>query len=205
MIYLAHYAEQRLAWYAEPDWWQAILTLIGIVSTLLLAYIAIYGTGRFRRLKFKYSISKIDQPVNGYLEQLFRIHITNIGKRSADKASVNLVKIYDKKRSKFYERKDFIHMPLRWTHYGDTKTRDIAVHEDVFVDVGSSDLLEPGLKLFTNPLTDAEQLSLINNNAKMKIRIIDQSGFVEELSLKFSIEFTGCSLEITNRRVVHVT
>ena len=93
-------------------------------------------------------------------------------------------------------------MPLSWTHLGDVKTREIAVNEDVFADIGTYDFFDPGLKLYTNPRTFTANLSNIMKPAKILLRVSDDYGFVEEILLRFKIEFPGGDMQIINKKML---
>lgn len=201
---LAYQACTNTSFWNNPSWWQVIVGVLAVLSSLILAYIAIFGKEKFFKVKFTYEISKIDQKVNNETYQIFRVKIKNIGKRGAKDTLVTVANISDKKGSNYHKRVDFIHMPLEWTHFPlEKKVRNIAIGEDVYVDIGQYDLFDPGLILYTNPRTSSEQLFAIMNDAKLTLRLVESSGFAEELYLRFKIKPSGGSLEISNRKILN--
>ncbi len=196
-------ADSVVRYYRNPQWYQALFTLLGIVVSLLLAYIAIFGREKFFNLKFSYLISKIDQPIDGNNHQIFRLKIKNQSKRHAKNVVVTVTEIRDKKQGRYYVRNDFIHMPLSWTHAGEKKERNFAVNEEAFLDVGLYDPRSPGLQLFTNPRTSAPQLFDIKNDAIITLRVLEYQGFVQELKLRFAKGATGGGLEIIDQKITN--
>ena len=177
--------------------------ILAAIASLFLAFLAIFGKEFFRKLKFEYEISKIDQQTSteGDLLQILRVKIQNVGRRAASNVLVTVTEIFDKKNNRYHKREDFIHMPLQWTHYSEKKARNIAVREEAYVDFGQNDLFDPGLKLYTNPLTSAEQLFLIKNDAKITLRINEEYGFTEEIKLALKFDTAGgAGLELVSRR-----
>lgn len=116
------------------DWLVALGTLAAVIVALIIAI-----WGEYLRLPSKISIKavKIVQNSQAYASEneliIYRLIIKNIGKILAKGVRCNLESIDEGNDGKLHPRKNFISIPLNWTHFG--VNRDIAIHEEAYLDV----------------------------------------------------------------------
>lgn len=184
------------SWYANPAWW-------AVITSFLLGIAAIFGRNIRNwlfRPKFEYFLKETEQKINNETRTMVRVSVRNTGKRAAASVTAMVTQIVDKRSSKWTKRKDFIHMPLRWTHLN-FEPRTIAANQEVYLDIGNHYIFDEvsGFKLSTY-ITDEEKLYVISNNALITVRLSEQQGFSSEFELilnwnkigepKFTLSFT---------------
>ncbi|MBI2621991.1 MAG: hypothetical protein HYW63_05110 [Candidatus Levybacteria bacterium] len=107
--------------------------LIGtIIASLTALVIAIWGRG-LKRLGYKPKIEIVDLIQNNQNPSLdlWRLVIKNSGNDTAKKVQVDIVEVFDDGNK---VRKNFLPIPLRWTHL-DTESREILPNQTVYLDL----------------------------------------------------------------------
>jgi hypothetical protein len=108
-----------------------IATLIGVIATLILGVLALFGN-QIKGYWFKPNLKPIEsvrtsQLINNEEYIYHRLIVKNIGWVAAREVRVLLTYLKP--------LKNFIPIPLRWTHFSKSSSRDIARGEPAYVDI----------------------------------------------------------------------
>jgi hypothetical protein len=156
---------------------------------------------KFLRPKFTYKLKASDQKIDGATNTIYRLLVTNDGRRVAEGVTAMVVGIDDRIKGRYKTRKDFIHMPLNWTHHG-FEPRMLPAKQGVYLDVARYEIFsEPSLVLMT---LGVEEISLysLDSESKIKIRFGETGGYVDEilLALRWNVKTMGPVFSLSQGR-----
>lgn len=179
--------------YLFPEFWTVLVALlIGIASPIFTEWL----TRRPKKSELVVEgVRTITQENNSAMEAIppleaTRLVITNKGRHKANAVEAYIQAVFDEGE----ERKDFIPMPLMWTHghlahNGSVTVRDIYPNQTVYLDVLNTiyDPLYVGdmSTLFATPTgTETDTLSkIVRGNSKITITLYQESGQVNVVKL----------------------
>lgn len=192
--YLQNYTETSVA-----DWMTAIGTLLAVVAALFTPWVVNHLNNRPKNSKLifvKSSVISQDPAIEEDDKNLSRIMnvgrvvVKNEGKNKAVAVEVFIEKIiFDGE-----ERKDFIPMPLNWTHGQLSKSgpivRDIypnqTVYLDIFNHIYDTGFVNENLVIFAVAVGHGnDNLSQMNvGESELHVTLYQESGQVDTLKLK---------------------
>jgi len=160
----------------SPEFWTlTISSLIALISSLVALFIA-GGIGSYikPRIGIKPELELL--VLNRYIQasHYWRLSIRNKGRETAKSVQIDVTKIIDEGK----KRKNFIPVPLRWTHYN-CESRDILPKQTVNIDVLEhiSKIGNEKVKLITNHGGGVDDFEVIKNGySKITITVYLENG-----------------------------